>query len=433
MTLEEYLVDRVFTPATPAVLTFVERETIGENLTDALMTTGMQIVLYGHTGSGKSTLLINMIEKIRENYIRTICMENQSLDTLIRDAFDQLGPFYDAELNSSRKRKLSGSVAYQYAGIKASIGAESSSETGVKQRRVLPPEITPQALGRFLGEAGCCWVLDDFDNAEECVKKELAQMMKLYGDMSKDYPELKIVAIGTVDSAHKVVTYNERLRHRVAEIQVPLLTDAEIAKIIQKGKRLLNFQLLPHVEANIVKYSSGLASICHRLCLNICLAAEIYRTSPQSTIIGQEDLDVAVRKYVKEESSTFGFELDNALRVDERGEHDDCRLIVSALAQHSLEGATLAQILDQIRQEQPQYPAEKLTRYLKELSSDERGSLLRFHYASGRVVFASPFYRTWIQASGGRHASDLAALSKLQVSVFARLKEQLSKQSSSRS
>ncbi|MBW2647012.1 MAG: hypothetical protein JRE23_12735 [Deltaproteobacteria bacterium] len=400
-------------------------------MTDALMTTGMQIILYGHTGSGKSTLLINMLERIRENYIRTICMENQSLDTLIRDAFDQLGSFYDAELNSSEKRKLSGSVASKYAGIKASIGAESLSETGVKQRRVLPPEITPQALGRFLGEAGCCWVLDDFDNTEECVKKELARMMKVYMDMSKDYPELKIVAIGTVDSAHKVVSYNKRLRHRVAEIEVPSLTDSEIAKIIQEGKRLLNFQLSPHVEANIIKYSSGLASICHRLCLNICLAAGIDRTSPQSTIIGQEELDVALRKYVREESATFDHELANALRVDERGKYDDCRLIVNALARHGLEGATHAQILDQIRQEQPQYPAENLARYLKELCSDERRSLLRFHHASARFVFANPFYRTWIQASAGRNTSDLAVFRELQASVFARLKVQLSKQSSS--
>ena len=146
MTLQTYLVDKVFTPATPAVLTFVERKTIGEKLTDALMTTGMQIILYGHTGSGKSTLLINTLERISEYYIRTICMEKQSLDTLIRDAFDQLDPFYNAELSGSRKRKLSGSIAYQYAGMKASIGAESSSETGVMQRRVLPPEMTPQAL-----------------------------------------------------------------------------------------------------------------------------------------------------------------------------------------------------------------------------------------------------------------------------------------------
>ena len=48
---------KIFTPSSPAIQNFVERETsVNNQITDALRTTGKQIVVYGHSGSGKTTL-----------------------------------------------------------------------------------------------------------------------------------------------------------------------------------------------------------------------------------------------------------------------------------------------------------------------------------------------------------------------------------------
>ncbi len=59
--IDIFRVTDVFTPATPARVTFVERDAINEKLVNALNTPGKQIVVYGHSGNGKSTFLVNKL------------------------------------------------------------------------------------------------------------------------------------------------------------------------------------------------------------------------------------------------------------------------------------------------------------------------------------------------------------------------------------
>ena len=92
----------VFTPTTPAVLTFVERDNVNNQSIEALRTPGKQLVVYGHTGSGKTTLIRNKLGQTYENDIRTNCMSGLTFEQLLLDAFDQLGAFYDSELVSKR-------------------------------------------------------------------------------------------------------------------------------------------------------------------------------------------------------------------------------------------------------------------------------------------------------------------------------------------
>ena len=50
--MAKYRTVSVFTPTTPARLTFVPREDINDQLVDALITPGKQIVVYGPSGGG---------------------------------------------------------------------------------------------------------------------------------------------------------------------------------------------------------------------------------------------------------------------------------------------------------------------------------------------------------------------------------------------
>lgn len=54
-------VSDVYTPSSPATLTFVERGSLNDLLVDAIRTKGKQLIIYGHTGTGKSTLLFNKL------------------------------------------------------------------------------------------------------------------------------------------------------------------------------------------------------------------------------------------------------------------------------------------------------------------------------------------------------------------------------------
>ena len=228
--------DKVFTPTTPARLTFVERQTINDKVVDAIQTPGKQVVVYGHSGSGKSTLLVNKLHQLYEKHITTRCMSTLTFDQICLDAFDQLRPFYSSEIAESSAVKVSAAARADYVGIKSQIGAELSTTSQRKHLRVAPPQLTPQALARFLGEAGCCWVVEDFHKIAEEEKTDVSQLMKVFMDMADVYRDLKIIAIGAVDTARQVVQYDPEMRNRVAEIQVPLMTSKEIREIIRNSK-----------------------------------------------------------------------------------------------------------------------------------------------------------------------------------------------------
>jgi putative addiction module component (TIGR02574 family) len=222
------------------------------------------LVVYGHSGSGKTTLLVNKLHQLYERHLTSRCVAGMTFDQLVADAFDQLGPFYSAE----HTRKTSSSSAFEltadYAGIKGVLRSNSAAEAGEVKRLVLPPQLTPQTLGRFMGAAHCCWVLEDFHKISNTEKHRLAQTMKVFMDMADEFPDLRIVALGAVDTAREVVEYDAEMRNRVSEIHVPLMSSAELREMIACGEHLLNVDISRPVVGGIVKYSNGLAAVCHQ-------------------------------------------------------------------------------------------------------------------------------------------------------------------------
>lgn len=388
----------VFTPSSPARLTFVERDAVNEKLVSALRTPGKQVVVYGHSGSGKTTLLLNKLHQTYEGHVTSRCLTGSSLDSLVLDAFDQLAPFYEAERKKGEGSSVDVGLSADYAGIRSSLAVSASSSASETAHRVLPPQLTPQRLGQFMGASKMCWVLEDFHKVDDDDKVRLAQVMKVFMDLSDTYPELKIVAIGAVDTARQVVESDGEMRNRVAEVHVPLMSTSELMQIIDKGKACLNFQLPQAVADDIVRYSNGLASVCHQICLNICDAAGIVETQPESVDIQDDDLDTALRRYIEDASDTLKAVFDRALRRIRSRKYDNARLILAAVAELSHDGATHADIFAKIRRTEPDYPSGNLTTYLKELQAEERGAVIRCD-ASGRFAFSDPMYQVFAKAT----------------------------------
>ena len=253
--MKVYSVREVFTPSQPAKVAFVERESINTKLVNALRTPGKQIVVYGHSGSGKTTLLENKLHQLYESHITTRCMKGVTFDQLILDAFDQLSPFYVSEHGKAKKSEKAAELSTTYLNISAKLGAKSNDENTTKQLRILPPQLTPQNLARLVGASGCCWVLEDFHKINDSEKPRLAQLMKVFMDESATYPELKIVALGAVDTARQVVEFDSEMKNRVSEIKVDLMTPGEILAIIKMGEEALNILFDPAIKNAVANYS----------------------------------------------------------------------------------------------------------------------------------------------------------------------------------
>lgn len=397
--MEKYDVRDIFTPTKPAKITFVERFDINDRLVDALHTPGKQIVVYGHSGSGKTTLLVNKLNQIYENSITTRCVTGLTFEQLVLDAFDQLAPFFELDITESRNTGVTSSISIEYLGIKSKIDLADSKHSQVRKQRMLPPQLTPQRLAKFLGESNCCWVLEDFHKIQKEEKTKLAQVMKIFMDMAYDYNDLKIIAIGAVGTAREVVQYDAEMKNRVAEISVPLMNEKELTQILNKGEKALNIIFSKNLNNAIAKYSNGLASICHQLALNICFSHGIYASHNKSRKFESSALHDALTKYIENESDTIKSAFEKALRKQRKQKFDNSRLILKSLTEFEFdEGAIRAQLMDKIRKEEPDYPEGNLTFYLNNLQSEENGRIVRHDGSSGKYLYSNPFHRVFALA-----------------------------------
>lgn len=397
--MDKHVTRDVFTPTRPARIAFVERESVNDKLVNSLSTPGKQIVVYGHSGTGKTTLLVNKMTQLYERHITTRCMKGLTFDQLILDAFDQLEPFYCSERTKAVKSTTGVDLSATYHALQAKISAQSAAESGEKQLRILPPQLTPQALGKLLGAQKACWVLEDFHKIGEAEKDKLSQLMKVFMDLSDEYPDLKIIALGAVDTARQVVDYDREMRNRVAEIHVTLMTEQETSAIIEKGEGALNIEFSPAIKRVIARHSNGLASVCHHLCLNMCNAAGITETvdGPKYKLT-KEHLEQAVRTYVDEASDSIKSAFDKALKQRRKTQYANAEIILRSLSSLGEPGAARADILKKIRLLEPKYPEPNLKYMLQKLCTLEYGAIVRFDSNSGLYSFSEPIYRAYALA-----------------------------------
>jgi GTPase SAR1 family protein len=394
---EVYEVRKVFTPSKPARVAFVERDQINNALVNALRTPGKQIVVYGYSGSGKTTLLVNKLHQVYPNHITTRCMKGLTFDQLILDAFDQLAPYYSSETTKTQRTSQASELLVTYNVLVAKLSASEGTDTTEKRLRILPPQLTPQNLARLIGAAGCCWVLEDFHKIDDSEKTRLSQLMKVFMDMSDEYEDLKIIALGAVDTARQVVDYDREMKNRVAEIRVDLMQSTEIAEIIKKGEEALNIRFHPKISASISAYCGGLAAVCHHLCLNICDAAGIQHTQSGDTPIEipAAHITAALEQYVKDSSDSMKSSFDLALKKERKSKYPNAELILRTLCKVDVEGLARADILRKIRESVPKFPNSNLEHYLKKLQQEEYGALIRFSPLSNCYTFSDPFFKVF--------------------------------------
>ena len=393
MTAPEILqVSEVFTPSTPAKVGFIDRAEINDRLVNALKTPGKQIVVYGHSGNGKTSLLENKLIETYEHHITTRCMTGMKFDDLIINAFDQLEPFYVSSSLGTSKSELSAS----YSAFKTQIGGVFSTEISAEKRRILSPQINPQTLGKFLGSAKACWVLEDFHKIDNSEKTKLAQMMKIFMDMSCDFPDLKIIALGATDTARQVIEYDNEMRNRVAEIHVPLMTSEEIKKVIKKGEGLLNVRFSPNTIVGISKISNGIAAVCHNLCLQMCYSAGITSTFTDKIPfhIENEHYKKAIDNYIEEASDTIKMTFEKALKLPRSGVNN-AEIILQALSQLKEEGVARRELLAKIKLDHKSYTDNRLKSHLDKLCTKERGAAIRYNQNSGVYSFSEPVFRAY--------------------------------------
>lgn len=386
----------VFTPSTPAKENYVERTNLTSRISSALNTVGKQIIIYGHSGVGKTTLLHKEIEKCYSNHISTLCTTALTYKEILIDAFNQLEVFYEDLRKEAIRYESESQIANNYFATKESLLLHSSNTS----TQTFDMQLTASKLADFLGEAETCWILEDFHKVNFVDKKMLSQTMKVFMDKSAKYEKVKVIALGAVNSGREVIEYDAEMKKRISEIEVTLMSKDELNKIISNGAKLLNISFNTHVKDEIVKFSNGLASVCHAICLYMCEDKNISCTMPtdiEKIIFQKSDLEKAIQRYIEDESDSMKDRFNCAL-IQNKEKNKYSEIILKALLEFPSEGATNAEIMSIIKDDNPSFLQRVLTSNLEKLQTEAKGALIRFDNSSAKYSFREPFYKPYALA-----------------------------------
>jgi len=406
--MNEITIYDIFTPASPASLTFVERNSLNQKLDRAFNTTGKQIILYGHSGTGKTTILKNKISTYYSKKITTRCLKNITIDDIILDAFNELDIYYRDSIETVSDAKISGGISAKFLGIQAKIGAEISEGNKETLKKVVSMQLTPPTLAKFIGESGCCWIIEDFHKVISKDKDRLSQIMKVFMDMADEYPKLKMITIGAVNSAREVIQYDKEMKNRVAEINIELMEYDQLRQIIEKGELLLNIKFDEAVKEKIVSFSSGLPAVTHNLCLLICQQNNVVKKRKTLINFSASHLKKAVNEFIKENEDTFKSIFETATFCKYQRQYEHPKDLLYLIIESKLEEFTANDLSQLLKKKYRNYKPSNLKNYLDELTEIEREEVLRYHKATNSYYFSNPFFKSYVAA---KHFEELENVS----------------------
>ncbi|MFP9098855.1 ATP-binding protein [Flavobacterium sp. RHBU_24] len=394
-----YKLEEIFTPSKPADVTFVARNEINKRIDRALRTSGKQIIIYGFSGVGKTTLLFKKLKEFEINYIKTSCISGMTIQDIIIDAFNQLDVYYPHQKENVESNTVGGNLEASFWILKAGLKAETKGDAKVSQKRVVELPTTPQTLAKFIGSKELVWVIEDFHKIEESHKKQMAQIMKVFMDASTEFSNLKIIAIGAVNSAREVVQYDSEMRSRISEIEVPLMSHDTLKRIIETGERLLNIKFSENVTNRIVTYSSGLPAVTHQLCLLLCELDEIFKTQSSQKRIQAQKFNEAMDEYLEENSDSLKAIFEQATKVVHPRKNENPLDLLGYIVTLGKDNFSILELKESIQNGNVNYKGNNLRKYIEEFTQPERSEILRFNANHNTYYFSNPFIKAYVQCS----------------------------------
>lgn len=385
--IDEYKVEDIFTPTSPARINFIERNIINRRVQRALKTPGMQVVLYGHSGSGKTTLLLNKLARLDYPNVKTNCTEAMSFESLISDVFIKLNLVVDISQTTTESQVDNTSLGPKFL----NLSKNEKTDTTTNRVKISNLEALELSAAKLIGEKGMCWVIEDFHKLEDCVKKKLSQLMKVFMDLSDTYPKLKIIALGAKNTAREVVQLDSEMQNRVSEIYVPLMDNKEIEMIVNKGCGLLNIKIAKATLEDVVKHSNGIASICHHLCLLMCESSSIdgTDTSDSQYTLDFDEFNFAVSEYIEQESDTLKSCFQSAMKIK------NSYKVIQSLVECNNEGLDFDQIYSYIHDnfDAVKIGKSELNKILSKLTDKTNSYVLIFDDKADTFCFRDPFHK----------------------------------------
>ncbi|MFJ2355622.1 ATP-binding protein [Frigoribacterium sp. NPDC087798] len=376
--VREYDLEEVFTPGQPADKGFVRRPAEETLLANLLQERGTQILVWGESGAGKTSLARKVLEESGQPFITTRCETTTSYEQILSSGFERIKAMRKVGTSKQDNRTVGGGTELGGTLSPASVNAHTEWEVGQTDdyATVVAAQITSESLALRLGEKGFVWLIEDFHKVAPEVRLRLADAMKVFSDESPNFPKLRMVVLGVAETATQILRAPSNMTGRLADLRLPPLTDDELGGILDTGNRLLNVDFAP-VRERLIHHSVGIASVTHALARECCIAVGVRKTSPKTVAITPAALEIAKSAYTATRGGDFKDDFDVAMEVKVTRTYANHAIILRALASLPERGATHAQIQAEILKTHAKYPPGNLTKYLRELQTEDRKALVR--------------------------------------------------------
>lgn len=394
--LRPILAEDVFTPTSSAKRGFIGRGEVQSDLQAALRTPGTQIIVYGESGAGKSSLVDHSLLDLGRKHLSTHCTGATTYTEILASVFDELGVFAISDLSAENSigSEIGGSIGSDVVAAKIESHLKSEDTQGSVSQPVVKTQLTPQRVEAELAQRQITWIIEDLHKVKPEVKEQVADLLKVF--VNRASKRTGVVVLGAAETAGAIVRAPADVKTRVAQLSVKPLTPEELSQILEKGALLLNVDF-SEVKDEIIRLSSGVASATHALALR-CLQQLGIETPVlgEARLITHDVLVLAARSYARSMSGNMKEDFEKGVFLKRVRKFDNCAVILRAIAGLPERGGTHAEILAQIKESTPGYPAGNLSAFLPQLASDERGGLLR-NTPDGRWRYDEPLQHTYAQ------------------------------------
>jgi hypothetical protein len=285
----------IFTPGTLPEHTYYDREDLKLEwrLLEAIETKGFISSVSGPSKSGKTVLCETVIGK-RKMLIVTgggVAAEDQ----FWRKMRQKLGLPVASRREKGRDKggEFGGkaSVSMQLplvAGGKAKLeGTLKTSESSIEGFDYDGPDGTE--LLEYVASKGYTLVVDDFHYIDRTVQKSLAEQFKEAARQGA-----VIVVVSVSHWSDDAIRANPDLRGRVASIDIPYWSDAELRMIAEKGFPLLNVQPDTALVDRFVAESVSSPQLMQAICLQFCRDMGFDETQTERTTAALDSEQVGV-------------------------------------------------------------------------------------------------------------------------------------------
>lgn len=375
----------VFHPATPIQTQelFAGRLAQLSKVADAVLQTGLHVVLYGERGVGKTSLaniLAPVLEQMKKGHVvaKVNC-----------DGTDSFGSIWKKAVQSLELRQQRPGMGFTASDVEVVTTAAD----------LLGPKTTPHDILRLLSPLAfpLVCVFDEFDRFPRREASVFTDLIKTMADYGLPH---SLVLVGVADTVAQLVEDHASVERALMQVHLPRMTEEELRQILDKASDEMGVQFAPEAVDRIVRVSQGLPHYTHLLGRDAVRAA-LDRRSLQVTIA---DVSTGAQQATEDAQETIKRQYHEATRSGRKDALFEEVLLACALASKDelsfFQAADVVEPMSTIMGKQYQIPS--FARHLKAFCEPARGAILertgtkrRFRYR-----FTSPLMEPYVVMRG---------------------------------